>query len=148
DGDAYRRTIGTVVERWARLEQAVLGPLAVPRHPLVLARFGWEALQSAVGLATRAFEDERTRAMFAGIAAHGMLPLDRLLTAGVGLTLGALCHVAGWQIPRGGAQTITNALVRHLQSLGGEVIADSRVTALDALPPSKVILCDLSPKPL
>jgi phytoene dehydrogenase-like protein len=148
DGDAYRRTIGTVVERWARLEQAVLGPLAVPRHPLVLARFGWQALQSAVGLATRAFEDERTRAMFAGIAAHGMLPLDRLLTAGVGLTLGAMCHVAGWQIPRGGAQTITNALVRHLQSLGGEVIADSRVTALDALPPSKVILCDLSPKPL
>jgi phytoene dehydrogenase-like protein len=142
DGDAYRRTIGTV------LEQAVLGPLAVPRHPLILARFGWQALQSAAGLATRAFEDERTRAMFAGIAAHGMLPLDRLLTAGVGLTLGAMCHVAGWQIPRGGAQTITNALVRHLQSLGGEVIADSRVTALDTLPPSKVILCDLSPKPL
>ena len=31
--------------------------------------------------------------MFAGIAAHGMLPLDRALTAGVGLTLGAMCHV-------------------------------------------------------
>jgi phytoene dehydrogenase-like protein len=148
DGDAYRRTIGRVVQNWARLERAVLGPFDVPRHPFVLAQFGWQALQSAKGLATRAFEEQRTRAMFAGIAAHGMLPLDRLLTAGIGLALGAMCHVAGWQIPRGGAQNITNALVRHLQSLGGEVIADSRVTALDKLPPSKVILCDLSPKPL
>jgi phytoene dehydrogenase-like protein len=148
DGNAYRRTIGRSVENWPRLERAVLGPFALPTHPFALAQFGRLALQSAEGLATRAFEDEPARALFAGIAAHGMLPLDRLLTAGVGLTLGAMCHVAGWQIPRGGAQQITDALVRYLQSLGGEVIADSRVTALDRLPPSKVVLCDLSPKPL
>jgi phytoene dehydrogenase-like protein len=77
-----------------------------------------------------------------------MLPLDRMLTAGVGLTLGAMCHLAGWQIPRGGAQKITDALVGHLQSLGGEVVAGTKVTSIDRLPPAKVILCDLSPKPL
>jgi phytoene dehydrogenase-like protein len=86
--------------------------------------------------------------MFTGIAAHGMLPLDHTLTAGFGLTLGAMCHVPGWPIPRGGSQKITDALVRHLQSLGGEVVADSRVTAIDKLPPARAILCDLSPKPL
>ena len=123
DGDAYRKTIGTVVEDWPRLERAVLGPFSFPRHPFVLARFGLQALRSAEGLAKSAFKDERTRAMFAGIAAHGMLPLDHTLTAGVGLTLGAMCHVPGWPIPRGGAQNITDALVRHLQSLGGEVVA-------------------------
>jgi phytoene dehydrogenase-like protein len=148
DGRAYRQTVGTVVNDWPRLERAVLGPVTVPRHPLVLARFGRHALCSAAGWATTAFKDHRTRAMFAGIAAHGMVPLDRPLTAGIGLTLGAMCHVAGWPIPRGGAQSITNALVRHLRSLGGEVIADSRVTTLDKLPPARVVLCDLSPKPL
>jgi phytoene dehydrogenase-like protein len=148
DGDGYKRTIGRVVDNWTRLEPAVLAPLAIPRHPLVLARFGWHALRSAEGLANRAFRDQRTRALFAGIAAHGMLPLNRSLTAGVGLTLGALCHVAGWPIPRGGAQRITDALTRHLQSLGGEVVTDSPITAIDKLPAARAVLCDLSPKPL
>ena len=86
--------------------------------------------------------------MFAGIAAHSMLPLDRALTAGVGLTLGAMCHVAGWPMPRGGAQAITDALVAHLRTLGGEVVDRHRaVRNLDALPPAKIVLCDLSPRP-
>jgi phytoene dehydrogenase-like protein len=148
DGDAYRNTIGTVVKHWPRLERAVLGPFGVPEHPLALARFGVKALRSAEGLARSAFKDERTRAMFGGIAAHGLMPLDRALTAGIGLTLGAMCHVRGWPIPRGGSQQITNALIRHLQSLGGEVIADARVTNIDDLPPATALLCDLSPKPL
>jgi phytoene dehydrogenase-like protein len=148
DRDGYMRTIGSVVEDWARLERAVLGPFTLPKHPLALARFGLKALRSAESLAASAFKSERTRGMFAGIAAHGMLPLDRKLTAGIGLTLGAMCHVPGWPIPRGGAQKITDALVAHLQSLGGEVVADSRVTNIDELPSARAILCDLSPKPL
>jgi phytoene dehydrogenase-like protein len=86
--------------------------------------------------------------MFAGIAAHGMMPLDSLLTAGVGLALGAMCHVAGWPIPRGGAQNLTKALVAYLQSLGGEVIVNSPVASVDDVPPARMVLCDLSPKPL
>jgi phytoene dehydrogenase-like protein len=148
DDGAYRRTIGSVVDEWPRLEPAVLGPPALPRHPIALASFGRRALRSASGLATSEFTDARTRAMFAGLAAHGMLPLDRALTAGVGLALGAMCHIAGWQLPCGGAQSITSALVGHLRSLGGEVVADSPVTSIDALPPARVVLCDLSPKPL
>jgi phytoene dehydrogenase-like protein len=148
DGDAYRRTIGRVVSDWPRLERAVLGPFTVPDHPMTLGRFGLQALRSAQSFAEAAFNGPRTKALFAGIAAHGMVPLDRALTAGVGLTLGAMCHVAGWSIPRGGAQTITDALVRHLQSLGGEVVAGSPVTTIDDLPPAKIVMCDLSPKPL
>jgi phytoene dehydrogenase-like protein len=148
DANAYRKLIGTVVNDWPRLERAVLGPFTFPRHPFTLARFGLNALRPAEALATSTFREERTRALFAGIAAHGMLPLDRALTAGFGLALGAMCHLPGWPIPRGGAQKITDALVRHLQSLGGDVVADSRVTAIDNLPPAKAILFDLSPKPL
>jgi phytoene dehydrogenase-like protein len=137
-----------VVSDWPRLERAVLGPPAVPRHPLVLARFGWQALRSAEGFATGVFNNPRTRALFGGIAAHSLLPLDRALTAGVGLALGAMCHVAGWPIPRGGAQRITGALLGHLRSLGGEVVAGTRVSTIDALPSSRVVLCDVSPRPL
>ncbi len=104
DADAYRRAIGGVARDWPRLERAVLGPPAAPRHPVTLARFGFRALRSAEGLANSAFREPRTRAMFGGIAAHGMAPLNRPLTAGVGLALNAMCHVAGWPIPRGGAQ--------------------------------------------
>jgi phytoene dehydrogenase-like protein len=85
--------------------------------------------------------------MFAGIAAHAMLPLDRLPTGGVGLVLGALAHAVGWPFPRGGAQRLADAMVGYLRSLGGEIVTGARVNAIDDLPPARAILCDLSPRP-
>ena len=105
-------------------------------------------MRSAEGLANSAFSTARAKALFAGIAAHGMLPRDRARRAGVGLALGAMCHVAGWPMPRGGAQRLTDALVSHLKSLGGDIVTGSRVDSIDALPPARAVLCDLSPKPL
>jgi len=148
DGDSYKRLVGSVVRDWPRLSRAVLGPLTIPRHPISLAKFGLRALRSAEGIATSAFQDEPARALIAGCAAHGMLPLDHVLTAGIGLTLTALSHIGGWPIPRGGAQSITNALVKYLATLGGEVFAGSPVNDVDKLPPAKIVLCDLSPRPL
>lgn len=146
DGDAYRDVIGSILNAWPLIEDAVLGPLRWPRHPLALARFALRALSSADSLARR-FADGRTRALFAGIAAHGMLPLDRRPTAAIGLVLNAMAHHAGWLIPRGGAQQVTNALAAHLRSLGGQIVADHPVRSLAALPPARAILCDLSPAP-
>ena len=147
DGDAYRRLIGAVARSWPRIEDAVLGPLRWPGHPAALARFGWRALRSADAVARAAFEDGRTRALFAGIAAHGMLPLERRPTAAIAIVLNVMAHVAGWVIPRGGAQQLTNALAAHLRALGGEIVTDRPVRSLDDLPPARAILCDLSPKP-
>ena len=83
-----------------------------------------------------------------GTPRTGMLPLDHKLTAGFGLTLGAMCHIPGWPMARGGSQQITNALAAHLQSLGGEIVAGTRVATIDQLPPAKMILLDLSPRPI
>ena len=111
DARAYRRLIGPIVDDWPRLERAVLGPPAWPRHPSRSRAFGLQALRSARGLASRTFADPHTRALFAGLAAHGMLPLEHAITAAFGLVLGATAHLAGWVFPRGGAQRLADALV-------------------------------------
>jgi phytoene dehydrogenase-like protein len=148
DGRRYERLLGPLIRSWPLIEEDVLGPFRWPRHPLAMARFGRLALQSADTIARRTFGQERTRALFAGIAAHGMLPLDVRPTAGVGIVLAMMAHMAGWAIPRGGAQRVADALAAHLRSLGGEIVTGHRVDSVDALPPARAVLFDLSPKPL
>jgi phytoene dehydrogenase-like protein len=147
DGNAYQDLVGSLVDRWARIENVVLGPLQWPRHPITLARVGLRMLRSAESAARAAFTSARTRALFAGLAAHSALRLDQRPTAAVGLVLNVMAHTAGWVIPRGGAQQLSNALAAHLRALGGEVVTDRLVRALDDLPAARVTLCDLSPVP-
>jgi len=149
DGAAYRELFGAIVDAWPKLETAILGPaLRIPSHPFALARFGLSAIQPAAQLARRRFSTAGARALFAGIAAHGMLPLDQRPTAAFGLVLGAAAHVAGWVFPRGGAQSLTDALASYFRSLGGEIVTGQRVASVDDLPPARAVLCDLSPRPL
>ena len=148
DGPAYRQVIGGIARRWGDLEDAVLGPLRWPTHPLSVARFGLHALISAEQLMAREFVEETTRGLFAGISAHGMLPLDRRPSASFGLVLNALAHASGWVIAEGGAQRIADALTGYLTSLGGEVVTGTRVESIDRLPSATAVFCDLSPRPL
>src|SRR5262249_9385273 len=80
DGARYRRVIGRIVRNWTRLEAAIMGPPRLPRHTWTMGWFGLHALRSFEREA-RLFRTERTRALLAGIAAHGMLPLERRPTA-------------------------------------------------------------------
>lgn len=149
DGDAYRRLLEPLVEDWGKLEAAVLGPLAVvPSHPVALARFGLQAMRSATGLASHTFHGERARALFAGCAAHSMVPLERSPTAGFGLVLLLAGHVFGWPFPRGGSQRIADALVSYLRELGCEFEAGAPVDSLGSLPPARSVFCDVSPREL
>src|SRR5690349_5979645 len=74
DAEAYAALMNGMLEKWPLLEQAVLGPLRWPRHPVALAEFGLHALRSIRGLVDGRFIEARTRALFAGHAAHAMLP--------------------------------------------------------------------------
>ena len=146
DAESYRTLFGPLVTSWSRLESAVLGPLVrVPRHPLALARFGVSALQPAAGLARRRFDGEAARALFAGLAAHSILPLESLGTASFGLVLGTTGHAVGWPLPRGGSQRIADALASYLLSLGGEIQTGAPVVSLEELP-AKTVLCDITPR--
>src|SRR5207253_74878 len=138
--DAYERLMGDLVDSWPRIEGAVLGPPAWPRHPLALGRFGLRALRSAQAVARATFPGERARGLFAGIAAHGMLPLDTPPTAAFALVLGLMAHVAGWPLPRGGAQRIPDALAGYLRSLGGEIVTGVQIRSIDELPPARAVL--------
>src|SRR5262249_22596256 len=118
------------------------------RSPLLMARFGRHAIRTAERFASTKFEDERTRALFAGVAAHGIVPLDHLSTAGYGLALLVAAHAVGWPVARGGSQQIANAMAAYLRSLGGEIVTGAPVESLDALPPARAVLCDVTPRQL
>jgi phytoene dehydrogenase-like protein len=149
DADAWRQHIGSLARRWDVLAPMLLAPLLrVPRHPLVLARFGLPALAPATALERRWFETDEARALFAGCAAHAFLPLGKPLTASFGLVLLASAHAVGWPIAAGGSQTIVSALASHLQSLGGTIETGHRVLSVDELPAARVVMLDVAPREL
>lgn len=147
DADSYRRLMQPLVEGAAALVPEILGPLNVPRHPLLMARFGLRAIRSAQNLAGH-FRGEPARALVAGVGAHSMLPLRSSPTAGVALLLTLLAHAVGWPCVAGGSQRIADALRSHLESLGGRVVTDTPVTDIDDLPPARAILLDVTPRQL
>jgi phytoene dehydrogenase-like protein len=146
DERAYRKLFLPIVRRWSDLAGDLLGPPRFPRHPLIVAAFGVRALRSAKGFAESIFTENKTRALFAGLAAHSFLALHQFATAAFGLMLGAMGHAVGWPIARGGSQNIANALAEYFVDLGGEIVTDHRVKSIDELPPARAILCDLTPR--
>lgn len=146
DGGAYRRLMQPLVSRWSSITEDLLGPPPLPpRHPLTLAWFGLEAIMPASLLARLFFREERARALFAGSAAHSVLPLSRAGSAAFGLILSMAGHAVGWPIARGGSQAIADALAAYLRDLGGEIVTGQLVTSLTALPPTRAVLLDVSP---
>ncbi|MGC1781787.1 MAG: NAD(P)/FAD-dependent oxidoreductase [Acidobacteriaceae bacterium] len=149
DGPTWRALIEPFVEHWDGLTKDILGPLlTVPHHPFLLARFGKDAVLPATFLARRRFQSERVRALFAGLAAHSFLSLDAPLSASFGMVLGAAAHAVGWPIPRGGSQSIANALARHLAQMGGRIVTSTRIENLHQISTSDLTLCDVTPRQL
>ncbi len=147
DGAAYRRLMAPLIRHWDRLAPEILSPmLHLPSDPLALARFGLRALWPAAGLAEIAFRGNRAKALFAGLAAHSVVPLDKLASSAIGLVLAAAGHAGGWPFPRGGSQNIAQALASFFQSLGGTLETSAPVETLEELPPARAILLDLTPR--
>jgi phytoene dehydrogenase-like protein len=148
DGKAWAQLMRPFVKHWKEFAPQILGPVSfLPRHPLLMARFGILAVQSAHSVARR-FRDQRTRALFAGLAAHSFLSLDEPLSAAFGILMAVPAHAVGWPIPRGGAQSITNALCGVLATFHGKVRTSAPVENLTALSDYDLILCDMTPRQL
>jgi phytoene dehydrogenase-like protein len=148
DGQSWTNLLKHFVEHWREFAAEVLGPIPlIPKHPLLMARFGMSALLSARTIAGR-FHSERTRALFAGLAAHSFLNLDEPLSGVFGMLMAIPAHAVGWPVPRGGAQSLTTALCDYLEKLGGTVKTSSRVENVQQLPGCEAILCNVTPHQL
>ncbi|MGW5421551.1 phytoene desaturase family protein [Streptomyces sp. NPDC003943] len=149
DAGAYRRLVTPFVPRWDTLVRDFMQlPLtALPRDPVTLARFGLAGLPPATWLLSR-FRDEKARALFAGLVGHVIAPLDGIATGAVGLVFALAAHAVGWPMPRGGSQSISDALAAYLKDLGGAVHTDFEVKRLDDLPPARAYVFDTSPTAL
>ena len=148
DEKAYRTLMSPLARNWETLAEEFLKPIHFPRHPLRLARFGRNAIRPAEAFARDRFRGQAARTLFAGLAAHAILPLNKPVSAAFGLVLGMLAHGVGWPIPHGGSQSIANALCEYLRELGGDIVTERRVQKMDELPPARAVLFDVTPRQL
>jgi phytoene dehydrogenase-like protein len=145
----FRRKMNYLARHWKQLMEDALSPLgSVPKHPLLMGRFGLTALFSAVKIARVLFDGAPARAFFAGMAAHSFLPLDMSGSAAFGWIIGGSAQAVGWPIPKGGAQKISDALASYLRSLGGAIYANHEVRSLQEFPPNALVFCDITPRQL
>ena len=148
DGPAWDELLRPFVEHWTEFAPEILRPVSfVSRHPWLMARFAMVAMQSARAVARR-FHNQRTRALFAGLAAHSFLSLDEPLSAAFAILMAVPAYAVGWPIPRGGAQSLSNALCGFLSTFGSKVHTSSPVQSLATLANYDLLLCDLTPRQL
>jgi phytoene dehydrogenase-like protein len=145
DARAWRLLLASSVRDWPTLVNEVTRPLLrLPASPIAMATFGTAAVWPAQALARTVFRDEPARALFAGCAAHSVLPLTHVASSAPGLVLAAAAHTTGWPIAAGGAQAITDALAAYLRSLGGNIVLNTDIALLEDLPPAEATLFDTS----
>jgi phytoene dehydrogenase-like protein len=149
DGDekAYLNMIGPMVKSWPKIARNVLGPLSYPKYPFTLSQFGFYAMQPASWLSGN-FSTKKAKALFAGMAGHSMLPLNKMATSAIALILLTTAHRKGWLIPKGGAQSIANALASYFVSMGGKIQTNFYVKSLSDLPSAHAVLLDVTPRQL
>jgi phytoene dehydrogenase-like protein len=147
DAENYRKFMGPFAKHADDLIAEALRPsLRLPRHPILLARFGLAALQSAEGLAERKFQTPKARALLAGMAGHSTMPLTKSASAAIAVMLMLAGHARGWPLPAGGSKSVAEALAAHLRALGGEIQTGYLVRSLSELPPSRLVFLDVTPR--
>lgn len=128
-------------------EELLTPPRNLPRRWGKMLRFARNGLGSARSVADRLFRGDAARALFAGNAGHSILPLTHRPSAAFGLMFSLSAHAVDWPCAVGGSGAITSALVKRLEQLGGRIECGVDVRSPDDLPPHRVALYDLTPKP-
>jgi phytoene dehydrogenase-like protein len=144
-GAGWGRLFGPPSRKFDALAEDILRPLAhLPRHPLLLTRFGLAALAPATTLA-RALGTPQAQALFGGVAAHSFSPLAKPMSSAVGMALICSGHRHGWPVARGGSQAIAIALAAVVREHGGRIETGRPVRSLEELPAADAVALDLAP---
>ena len=132
DGDAWRR-----IARWYASIEPHLLPLLMETFPAVrpmlrllplnLLKVASVFLSRGRGLSERWFRSEAARRVLPGLALHVDVGPDDWFGAALGFMLGMTATTGGYVVPRGGAQSIADALVRVLEANGGRLRLGARV---------------------
>lgn len=146
DGESYRDLMKPMLDHADAFFSEILRPVRLPRHPLLMARFGLLGLRSCASLMRTRFRGPHAKALLAGCAAHSVLPLNQAATASFGLVLALAAHAIGWPCARGGSQQIIDALAACLKSHGGEILTNHPVKSMRDLPAARAVLFDLTPR--
>jgi phytoene dehydrogenase-like protein len=126
DGEVFRELARFHAGTETELLAALLGPFPTVR-PLLrlglgkLLRIARLLAASGRGLATRLFESEAARRVIPSLGLHVDVGPDDRLGAALGYVLGLTATTGGYAVPRGGAQSITRALVARLEQQGGSI---------------------------
>jgi phytoene dehydrogenase-like protein len=145
DGRRWRALFDGPSQGYDIFSEDVMRPLLrIPRHPMLLARFGIPALAPA-SLLAKLFSTEHARALFGGVAAHGFHPLHRSLSSSIGLGIITAGHRHGWAVAEGGSRRITDAMATLLSDLGGKIETGVPVRTTSDLPLADVTIYDLAP---
>lgn len=148
DRRPYMQLMAPLRDAWEELAPDLLAPLHFPLHPILMARFGLHAARPAAHVARSAFSGERARALFAGMAAHSFLPLEKPATAAFALVLGVLGHVKGWPVAEGGSGRISDALASYFLTLDGKIITGAPVRSADQFQEGALLFMDVTPRQL
>lgn len=147
DKEKYLNLMSPLVENWNKILPDILSPLNFPKHLSTFVKFGLKALPSSTQF-NKKFSEEKTKALFAGMAAHSIVDPKEILTSAMGLVLLITAHSKGWPFPKGGSENIAAALYKYFLSLGGEVETNNEIKSFKELPPAEFYFFDVTPKQL
>ena len=120
DGPAYERVFAPFVARADDLYGDTLGPLRIPRHPALFARFGLQAMQSTSSWRSALLRASRSARAGRGLLRALVLASPGAVHRGLRLMLGISGHAVGWPCARSGSQRIADAMAAYLVALGGD----------------------------
>jgi phytoene dehydrogenase-like protein len=146
DRKTYISLMAPLVGQWEALMDQFLGPFILPRKPLLSARFGLPSLLSVNTLTKLLFRGEAAQSAFAGMAGHSILPMDKLISGGFGMMLTLLAHAVGFPLVQGGSQRLADGMGAYLGVLGGKIETNCEVVSMKDIPPTGLLLFDLSPR--
>jgi phytoene dehydrogenase-like protein len=149
DGPAWRSLVGPLAEHWESMVGLLLSDFrSLPRDPRTAARFAAGVLEQGSPAWNRRWSGDVAPALLTGVSAHAIRPPRGPIPAGAGLLLAGLAHGVGWPVPRGGSQSIVDAMTTQLGALGGRVRTGERVVSLGQLPAARAVLLDISARGL
>src|ERR1044071_1624403 len=157
--DATTQRLGSDPKAWRALRKPFVDPAdaffesplrpvpLIPRHPLLMARFGLNGLRSATSVMKR-FRGDAARALFGGCAAHALIPPGWMGSAAAGISMAVSAHAVGWPCAEGGSQAIARAMADLFVSLGGTIETNRRVASMRDVLPSRAVIFDGTPPQL